>query len=323
VRFVGTVAIFEMQPDRSMVAQRGASAPTEEGEREGPLGPEPAAPSAVLNDPMQLMQMMQQMVTASMAPMMAKVTEVADRQDAFERRASMPPADVDAGEVSAGRRAQRLDDLHGADNLSANAPEPEQSGDTPVLAYGTGARTSPSQEGSPPAHVPSGSAGGDHDGPDGPLSQCLESTGGLAAPADSVASSLAPHEQAATMVLDRPPTRSGAKTKTAAIENTQEEDTMGASGLLRSSSGESLSALERSVSRHLPVARTLQRGPNPTATSGGRKSPREVFAGAPPGKGNKAPGAPAPSPAPEPEPEPAPDQPVTDPLSIEIGRAHV
>eukprot|EP01046_Picozoa_sp_COSAG06_P033786 COSAG06_NODE_3478_length_5284_cov_56.081774_8_plen_299_part_00 len=242
MRFVGTVVIFEMQPDRSMVAQRGASAPTEEGEREGPLGPEPAAPSAVLNDPMQLMQMMQQMVTASMAPMMAKVTEVADRQDAFERRASMPPADVDAGEVSAGRRAQRLDGLHGADNLSANAPGPEQSGDTPVLAYGTGARISPSQEGSPPAHVPSGSAGGDHDGPDGPLSQCLESTGGLAAPADSVASSLAPHGQAATMVLDRPPTRSGAKTKTAAIENTQEEDTMGASGLLRSSSGESLSA---------------------------------------------------------------------------------
>lgn len=147
MRFVGTVVIFEMQPDRSMVAQRGASAPTEEGEREGPLGPEPAAPSAVpndpmvLNDPMQLMQMMQQMVTASMAPMMAKVTEVADRQDAFERRASMPPADVDAGEVSAGRRALRLDDLHRADNLSANAPEPEQSGDTPVLAYGTGART--------------------------------------------------------------------------------------------------------------------------------------------------------------------------------------
>ena len=89
---------------------------------------------------------------------------------------------------------------------------------------------------------------------------------------------------------------------------------MGASGLLRSSSGESLSALERSVSRHLPVARTLQRGPNPTATSGGSKLPREVFAGAsapaagaPPEKGNKAPGAPAPSPEPEPEPlsEPA------------------
>eukprot|EP01046_Picozoa_sp_COSAG06_P051986 COSAG06_NODE_8621_length_2113_cov_4.315789_2_plen_237_part_00 len=80
---------------------------------------------------------------------------------------------------------------------------------------------------------------------------------------------------------------------------------------LRSSSGESLSALERSVCRHLPVARTLQRGPNPTATSGGSELPREVFAGAPPEKGNKAPDAPAPSPAPEPEPEPAPD-----PLSI-------
>jgi hypothetical protein len=64
------------------------------------LGPEPAAPSAVLNDPMQLMQMMQRMVTDSMAPMMAKVTGVADRQDALERRASMPPADVGAGEVT-------------------------------------------------------------------------------------------------------------------------------------------------------------------------------------------------------------------------------
>jgi hypothetical protein len=49
---------------------------------------------------MQLMQMMQQMVTDSMAPMMAKVTGVADRQDALERRASMPPADVGAGEVT-------------------------------------------------------------------------------------------------------------------------------------------------------------------------------------------------------------------------------
>ena len=121
MRFVGTVAIFEMQPDRSMVAQRGASAPTEEGEREGPLGPEPAAPSVVLNDPMQLMQMMQQMVTASMAPMMAKVTEVVDRQDAFEWRASMPPADVDAGEVSAAWRAQRLDGLQGAMDCAAPA----------------------------------------------------------------------------------------------------------------------------------------------------------------------------------------------------------
>jgi hypothetical protein len=85
VRFVGTVVIFEMQPDRSMVAQRGASAPPEEGEREGPLGPEQAAPSVALNDPMQLMQMMQRIVTDSMAPMMAKVTEVADRQDTCGR----------------------------------------------------------------------------------------------------------------------------------------------------------------------------------------------------------------------------------------------
>ncbi len=51
-----------MQPDRSMVAQRGASAPTEEGEREGPLGPEQTALSAVPNDQMQLMKMMQQNV---------------------------------------------------------------------------------------------------------------------------------------------------------------------------------------------------------------------------------------------------------------------
>jgi hypothetical protein len=113
------------------------------------------------------------MVTDSMAPMMAKVSEVADRQDAFERRASMPPADIGAGEVSAGWRAQRLVDLHGADNLSTNAPKPEQSGDTPVLVNGTGAHTSPSQEGSPTAHVPSGSAREDHDGSDGPSSQCL------------------------------------------------------------------------------------------------------------------------------------------------------
>ena len=62
-------------------------------------------------------------------------------------RCHRPPADIGAGEVSAGRRAQRLADLHGADNLSANAPEPEQSGDTPVLVNGTGAHTSPSQEG--------------------------------------------------------------------------------------------------------------------------------------------------------------------------------
>ena len=124
--FVGTVVILEMQPDRSIVAQRGASAPPEEGKREGPLGPEQTAQSAVPNEQLQLMKMMQQIVADSMAPMMAKVSEVADRQDAFERRASMPPADIGAGEVSAERRAQRLAGLHGADNLSANAPEPEQ-----------------------------------------------------------------------------------------------------------------------------------------------------------------------------------------------------
>jgi hypothetical protein len=86
VRFVGTVAILEMQPDRSMVAQRGASAPPEEGTGEGPLGPEQTAPSAVPNEQLELMKMMQQIVVDSMAPMMAKVS---DRQDAFERRASM------------------------------------------------------------------------------------------------------------------------------------------------------------------------------------------------------------------------------------------
>ena len=58
MRFVGTVAILEMQPDRSMVARRGASAPPKEGKREGPLGPEQTAPSAVLNEQLQLMKMM-------------------------------------------------------------------------------------------------------------------------------------------------------------------------------------------------------------------------------------------------------------------------
>eukprot|EP01046_Picozoa_sp_COSAG06_P001750 COSAG06_NODE_59_length_27189_cov_21.724527_4_plen_280_part_00 len=165
-------------------------------------------------------------------------------------------------------------------------------------------------------HVPSGSAGEEHDGPDGPLSQCLENTGGLAAPANSVASSFAPHETAVSMALDnRPPTSSGAKASIASFDTDQEENAMGASGssgLLRSSSGESLSALER-VSLDTPVARTLQRGPNPTATSGGSKSSREVFAGAsapaagaPPEKGNKAPGAPALSPQPQPQPKPEP-----------------
>jgi hypothetical protein len=53
-----------------------------------------------------------------------------------------------------------------------------------------------------------------------PLGACIY-TGGLAAPADSVASSSAPHEQAATMVLDRPPTSSGAKASTAATDTNQ------------------------------------------------------------------------------------------------------
>jgi hypothetical protein len=90
----------------------------------------------VPNEQLQLMKMMQQIVADSMAPMMAKVSEVADRQDAFERRASMPPADIGAGEVSVERRAQRLAGLHGADNLSANAPEPEQSGpEKPIVRF--------------------------------------------------------------------------------------------------------------------------------------------------------------------------------------------